>query len=70
MKKMLTLIGLVSLVFFALKGTGAAEDFLGAPIMPGGTTVRADKRVLEKIYDLPKGQVLDYYNLDLAPSGE
>ena len=59
MRKSLILIGLASLVL--LSTASRAEDFLGAPVMPGGTTVRAGKKVLEKVYDLPKGQVLDYY---------
>jgi hypothetical protein len=61
MKKMLTLLGLVGLVLLGTGSICGAEDFLGAPVMPGGTTLKADKRVLEKVYDLPKGQVLDYY---------
>jgi hypothetical protein len=61
MKKMPLLIALVSLLFFSTRGISLAEDFLGAPVMPGGTTVKSDKRVLEKVYDLPKVRVLDYY---------
>jgi hypothetical protein len=61
MRKLLTWVGLASLLILSTRGVGLAEDFLGAPVMPGGTTVKTDKRVLEKVYDLPKGQVLDYY---------
>jgi hypothetical protein len=61
MKKTLTLIYLVMLILLGVGDVGLAEEFLGAPVMPGGTTVRSGKVVLEKSYDLPAAQVLDFY---------
>jgi hypothetical protein len=61
MKKVLILIGMVSLMVLSTRGFSLADDFLGAPVMPGGATVKADKRILEKVYNLPKEQVLAYY---------
>jgi uncharacterized membrane protein (DUF485 family) len=61
MKKMITLVCVVMFVFLSTGGISFAENFLSAPIMPGGTTVRSDKKVLEKAYTLPKEQVLNYY---------
>jgi hypothetical protein len=61
MKKMGPLICLLVLVLVNVETTSRAEDFLGAPVMPGGITVRSEKSILEKSYDLPKAQVLDFY---------
>ena len=61
MKRILILLYVVMLVLLGISDAGQAEDFLGAPVMPGGTTVRAEKRLLEKSYDFPKEQVLDFY---------
>jgi len=61
MKKVLVLLFLAIFAFLCSGGSSLAEDFLGAPVMPGGKMVRADKSAFEKVYDLPKGQVVDYY---------
>jgi hypothetical protein len=61
MKMKAALLCLLILVLLNVESTSRAEDFLGAPVMPGGTTVRSEKTLLKKTYDLPTVQVLDFY---------
>jgi hypothetical protein len=61
MKIKIALFCLLVLILLNVPSTPRAEDFLGAPVMPGGTTVKAEKRLLEKSYDFPREQVLDFY---------
>lgn len=37
------------------------EDFLGAPVMPGGKTISSEESRLEKMYDMGYQDVLKYY---------
>lgn len=61
MKMKGSLFCLLIVVLVSIPSTSRAEDFLGAPVMTGGTTVRAEKRLLEKSYDFSREQVLDFY---------
>lgn len=38
-----------------------AEDFLGAPVMPGGKTIRSQNDRLEKTYDTTYPDAVNYY---------
>jgi hypothetical protein len=60
---MKTFILLVVIGFFAAlySGDSFAEDFLGAPVMPGGKVVSQTPERLEKIYDVPFDDTVKFY---------
>lgn len=60
------IIILVALILMAVGATAWAEDFLGAPLMPGGSVVRSDGSERETVYDVASDQIVEYYRQTLA----
>ncbi|MFH1123109.1 MAG: hypothetical protein V1758_05555 [Pseudomonadota bacterium] len=56
--KSLILFAVLSLI---ISSPCSAEDFLGAPIMPDGQTLKSGKGKMEKVYDIPATQILSFY---------
>ena len=50
-----------AVVLLIISSPCSAEDFLGAPIMPDGQTVKSSKSRMEKIYDIPPTKILSFY---------
>jgi hypothetical protein len=58
----MTRIGLVLFCLFLFSSTFAgAEDFLGAPLLPGGKATISKSDRLEETYSIPYKQAVDYY---------
>jgi len=58
MKKILVLI---VLGLSSISVSGWAEEFLGAPVLPGGRTIRSHETISERSYDVSQEQVLNFY---------
>jgi hypothetical protein len=67
MKRLIVFIVIVfmSLVSPSISVSDSAEEFLGAPVAPGGHTVKSDETVLEKSYDLSQEQIVNFYKESL-----
>ncbi|MGC1401432.1 MAG: hypothetical protein WA974_00710 [Thermodesulfobacteriota bacterium] len=59
---------LISSIFFVCilcPGFSCADDFLGAPLPPGGKIITQTESRLEKSYDMPYDEVLTFYKTTL-----
>jgi len=55
-------LGVLAVVFCIFcPGLSLAEDFLGAPVMPGGKVILSEKSRLEKTYDTGYDDAIKYY---------
>ncbi|MBN2123864.1 MAG: hypothetical protein JW821_06205 [Deltaproteobacteria bacterium] len=64
MKKMF-LFGLAVLLM-TISVPSRAEDFLGVPLMPGGSDPESAPSRVQRTYDLPSARVLEFYRQALA----
>ncbi len=58
---MKTFLRLIVFAAFMTSSFALAEDFLGAPVMPGGTVVTQTDARLEKTYNVPYDEAIKFY---------
>jgi len=51
----------IVLGLLSISVSGWADEFLGAPVLPGGRTIRSNEAILERNYDISEEQVLSFY---------
>lgn len=61
---------LLTVLWVISPGVSIAEDFLGAPVMPGGTVITQTDERLKKTYDVSYKAALDYYQEALKDQKE
>ncbi len=59
------MISLILFVCILWPGFSCADDFLGAPLPPGGKIITQTESRLEKSYDIPYKEILTYYKKTL-----
>jgi hypothetical protein len=59
------LISSILFVFILCPSFSWADDFLGAPLPPGGKIITQTKSRLEKSYDIPYEEIITYYKKTL-----
>ncbi len=52
---------LIAVAVSSISVSGWADEFLGAPVLPGGRTIRSNQAILERHYDISEEQVLSFY---------
>jgi hypothetical protein len=57
-------------VLLSVSASARAEEFQGAPVMPGGDTVKSSQTLLEKIYPVTQEQVLEFYKASLKEEND
>lgn len=68
MKKLAVLF--ITLFHLSLCPLATAEEFLGAPVLPGGRTVKSTDSVLEKNYDMSAPGAVQFYRDSLKDKAD
>jgi len=59
------LISSILFICILCPGFSSADDFLNAPLPPGGKIISQTEKRLEKLYDIPYEEILTYYQKTL-----